>query len=106
MGVPSPLHSPVVETFEDYLGRQISITVTFNETTRAITGITAHRDAGCLFTKVLVGVGGDGAPDSTDKAVTVPTGDTTLSAGQLAALASKGLATAEDFDALQITAGK
>lgn len=100
-GDPQP--SPWVWQAEDFQDRVIRITVTFNVTTRAITGIVGHRDAGCLYTKILIGTSG-GSADATDKAITVPVGDTTLTPGQLAALASKGLSTIDDVLALQITA--
>lgn len=106
MGIPTPATSPWVQTFGDYLGRVIRITVTFNETTRAVAGITVFRDAACLFTKILIGRGPDGIPDNTDKAIAVPAGTTVLTPQQLATLASRGLSTIEDFDAFQITAGR
>lgn len=106
MGVPTPATSPWIESFEDYVGKIIRITVTFNATTRVITGITVFRDAACLFTKILIGIGADGVPDSSDKAVAVPAGTTALTAGQLTTLANRGLTTIEDMTALQITAGR
>ena len=103
--VTPPSVSPVVQEFTDFEGRAISISVAFNTTTRAITGMSSHRDAGCLFSKILIGTSADGNPDDTDKVVAVPFGDRTLNSTQLAALATHGLATIEDFSALQITAG-
>lgn len=106
MGIATPVTSPWVEIFSDYIGRAIQITVTFNESTRQVTGVTVYRDVGCLFTKILVGVGPDGVPDNTSKSVTVPEGTTVLTAQQLAALANKGLSSIEDFAETQITAGR
>lgn len=106
MAKGDPQLSPWVWTGGDYLDRIIRITVTFDNVTRAITGITVFRDAGCLFTKLLIGLGVDGAPDSTDRLVTVPAGTTVLSAGQRNQLASRGLNAIEDILALQITAGR
>lgn len=106
MGVQTPATSPWVQPFEDYLGRVIRITVVFDVASRAITGITVFRDAACVFTKILIGVGADGIPDNTDKAINVPSGTTVSTAQQLAALAAKGLSTIEDIQALQITAGR
>lgn len=106
MGERTPAISPWVQEFGDYQGRAIRITVTFDTGTRAITGISVFRAPGCLFTKILIGVGVDGVPDSTDKAINVPAGTTVLTAQQLTALSNKGLSTIEDFEALQITAGR
>jgi hypothetical protein len=101
-----PATSPWVWEAQDYLQRAIRITVTFNDTTRAITGITAFRTSGCLYTKILIGTSADGVPDDTDKIVTVPVGTTNLTQNQLNNLAARGLATIEDILALQITAGR
>jgi hypothetical protein len=69
-----------------------------------------HRDhrgpRRCLYTKILIGLGGDGTPDSTTRKITVPDGTTVLTPQQLAALAAQGLSTIEDILALQITAGR
>ena len=105
MGVGLPEVSPLVREFSDYVGRSISITITFDETTRVISGISTHRDAGCLFSKILIGTSADGNPDDTDKVVAVPFGDRTLNAAQITALNNRGITTIEDFDELQITAG-
>ena len=105
MSVPGPLTSPIVWEALDYQSKVIRITVTFNESTRAITGITVFRDAACLYTKIYVGLGADGTPDSTARKVTVPSGTTALNSTQLSALAANGLATAEDFNNANITAG-
>jgi hypothetical protein len=102
-GDPTPRTSPWVQIFGDYLNRTIRITVTFDEGTRAITGITVSRDAGCLFSHILIGLGADGVPDSTDKSVAVPFGTTTLTAQQINVLANHGLSTIEDIP--NITAG-
>lgn len=98
--------SPWVWEAKDYLERVIRITVTFNEGTRAITGVTGFRDSGCLYTKILIGTSADGVPDDTDKVVNVPTGTTSLTQGQINQLAARGLATIENILALQITAGR
>jgi hypothetical protein len=105
MGPPTPATSPIVWEAPDYQSNVIRITITFNTGTRAITGITVFRDAACVYTKIYVGLGGDGTPDSSTRKVTVPAGTTVLNAGQLSALAGAGLATAEDFQAANITAG-
>lgn len=104
-GPPTPATSPWVQEFGDYLGRVIRITVTFDESTRALTDIVVYRDAGCLFTNILLGVGADGSPDSSTRAVHVPAGTTDLTPAQLAALRTRGLDTIEDVESYQITAG-
>jgi hypothetical protein len=106
MGTGVPVTSPWVQEFTDYVGRAVRITVTFNEATRAITGITTYRDAGCLFPNILIGLGTDGIPDSTDKAIAVPEGTTILTNQRINQLATRGLSTIEDITALNITAGR
>lgn len=99
-----PLLSPWIWEARDNEAEVIRITVAFNNSTRAITGITVFRDAGCAYSKLLIGTSADGNPDDTDKVVTVPAGTTSLSGGQLNNLKNKGLNTIEDVLALQITA--
>ena len=98
------LQSPWVSRFADYLDRVITLTVTFNNSTRSITGGSITRDAGCQFTKVLIGLGGDGRPDSTDKAFDVSGLEGTQSVGK-APFTARGFNVIEDIQALQITAG-
>jgi hypothetical protein len=86
----------------DYKDHVIRITVTFDNTTKVLTGATAFRDATCVYTKIYIGVGADGTPDATPHKVTVPSGTTTVTAAQLSAV---GLSTINDIIALQITAG-
>jgi hypothetical protein len=97
-----PLLSPWDKPFEDYLGRVVSIRVDFNNVTRAITACSVHRDVGCLYSRILIGVGADGSPESTDKAFPIQFGDTNVNINQLK---NKGLDTIGDVTALQITAG-
>jgi hypothetical protein len=104
MAKGDPLLSPWVWQALDNEGDAIRITVAFDNATRAITGITVFRDPACAYTKILIGLGTDGKPDSTDKAVSVPSGTTVLTQQQLNQLSNKGLSTIEDVLALQITA--
>jgi hypothetical protein len=97
-----PMTSPYVQQFQDNFGKFISITVNFNNTTRALSGATVFRDATCQWTHIYIGLGADGTPDTTDKAFTVPAGTSSVSAQQLR---QRGLNTIEDVLALQITAG-
>lgn len=67
--------SPYVQNFGDYLydpginpdGHVIRITVNFDNTTHAVSGATVFRSADCLWTKIVVGLGADGTPNSTTK---------------------------------------
>lgn len=98
--------SPWVQEWGDNHDKVIRLTVTFNQATRAITGIQVFKDPGCQWTTILIGLGPDGIPDHSDKTITVPDGTTTLSAQRLAQLASRGAATIEDLEALNLAAGR
>lgn len=73
--------------------------------TNPLTGGTFHRDAGCLYTKVIIGaLNSDGSPGAGSKVVDVSgtSGDRAFTAVQLAAV---GLSTVADIaNAPQITA--
>lgn len=94
--------SPWVYEAWDYQRNAIQITVTFDATTRALQTITVFRDAACIYTKIYIGLGSDGRPDTTPRAFSVPAGTHIFTAAQLSAV---GLNTIEDILALQITAG-
>lgn len=49
MGAGQPLVSPWVWQASDYAGLAITITVTFNNSTKALTGATVQRDTGCQY---------------------------------------------------------
>jgi hypothetical protein len=98
----APIQSPYVQTFQDNFGKVVRLTVTFDNTTRALSGASVFRDAGCQWTHIYIGRGADGTPNTTTKAFTVPTGTTNLSSGQLG---QRGLDVIEDILSLQITAG-
>ena len=99
-----PLLSPWIWEARDNEQEVIRITVTFNDATKVITGMTSFRDSGCAYTRLLIGSPADGIPDDTDKVITVPAGTRALTPAQLQALATKGLNTITDILALQITA--
>jgi hypothetical protein len=101
MAKGDPLLSPWVPAFQDYLGRVISITVNFNNTTRALVNAVVHRDAGCLYTKIVFDNPGDAVKAKRLAAPADGQGDRTYTAAQLA---SQGLSTIEDAMAVQITA--
>jgi hypothetical protein len=104
MANPPALVSPWKWQTPDAGGHILSITVTFDNTTHAITGVSSYRDPDCEFTQVLIGRGADGSPNSTLRTIDVPDGDFVLPANRIAALASRGLNTIDDILALQITA--
>jgi hypothetical protein len=97
-----PPSSPWVWQCTDNFANIIRITVTFNNTTLALTGATVFRDAGCQWTHIYLGLGPDGTPDTSAHTFLVPAGTTAISAGQLSA---NGLTTYGDVTGLQITAG-
>lgn len=98
-----PMTSPWIWEAADYQGNKIRISIAFDVNTHAIvSGSTVFRDAACVYTKVYVGLGADGTPNSTTRVFTVPAGTTSISQN---ALNSKGLNTIEDVLALNITAG-
>lgn len=101
MAKGDPLLSPYVwDSGGDYLNRHITITIPFNNTTKAIqNGIVVHRDPGCLYTKIVFGVPGDA---SSQRTASVPDGDTTFNASQLRN--ATGFTTITQILALQITA--
>lgn len=104
MGNPQPATSPWVWETADSQGEVLRVTITFSQTTRAITGITVFRDPGCDFTQLLVGLGTGNNPNATDKAIDIPDGTTVLTAQRLNQLANRGMDTIEDVQAFQITA--
>ena len=103
MGSGGPMQSPWVLTFADYVDKVLRVTVEFDDATRVITGCVAHRDSGCQYRKLLVGLGEDGTPDSTTKQFTIPVGDTVV---PVSALNNRGIVNIEDLLGINITAGR
>lgn len=108
---PRPTPNPWVWEAQDYIGKVVRITVTWNaiangEGEHNVTAIQVFRDADCQYTKILIGTSVDGNPDDTDKTVTVPDGTTNLSQGLINALINRGIGTIEDILGFQITAGR
>lgn len=99
-GNPTP-QSPYVYRAIDANGKAITITIDYNNTTRALLDATVVRDAGCLYGTLYVGFGGDGKVESSTKKISVPVGTRSFTAAQLNAV---GLTTIEDITGLQITA--
>lgn len=100
---PPPSVSPHIWDSPDFQGRIIRITIEHDNATRAITGVTTFRDADCVYKKILVGLGANGTPDSTGHAFTCPAGTHSIPVQQMTA---QGFSTIEQFQALQITAGR
>lgn len=103
MGTPGVQVSPWVWSAGDFQGNTITITVLFNNATKAIiNGSTCVRQAGCVYGHLYIGTGADGTPNTTTHAFAVPVGTKTVTAAQMSAV---GLNTITDVLALQITAG-
>lgn len=109
MGRGDPLVSPLVLNFGDYLydgadDHVIRLTVNFDNTTHAITSVVVFRAADCLWTKVFVGLGPDGTPNTSPQVfdLTGFTGSKTFNAQQAA---KQGFNTVDDILAGNITAG-
>jgi hypothetical protein len=114
-----PVVSPLVETFGDWLydpggvtnaarpDHAVQVTVNFNNATRAITNAVVWRASDCRWTKIVVGVGANGTPDTTTKVFDLSTlndSTRTVTAAQMAA-APWLVTTVEQFMAAgQITA--
>jgi hypothetical protein len=102
--IPNPY---VWDSGADLEGRRVTISFTWDSLlTRALLGIVVHRDAGCQFTKILVGLGSDGTPDATDKVIDLSglEGDRQVPGQRIDYLLTHGLATIDDILALQVTA--
>lgn len=99
----SPPVSPWTYTAADYAGNTLTVTIAFNNTTKALTSVTTIRAAACLYHNVYFGLGANGIPDTSSKTFGgVPAGTTTVASGLLASL---GFATISDVLSGQITAG-
>lgn len=98
-GWPAP---PFSWSAADYADRVISIVIDYNETTGEITGAETFRADGCLFSRLLFGVGQDGSPEGALRKINCPVGTRTVPKGQLHAA---GLNSITDVLAGQITAG-
>jgi hypothetical protein len=101
MAKGDPISSPYVyDSGGDFQGRHLTATFAFDNVTRVLSGLTVHRDVGCVYVAVLIG-----SPNATPVRVpangSIPTGDTPVTKGQLNAV---GFTTVEDVLALQITA--
>lgn len=94
--------SPWVFEAADYQRNVIRITVTFDNSTKELQTGTVYRDAACVYTRIYIGLGADGTPDTSPHRFIVPAGTTTFTAAQMAMV---GLNTINDILAFQVTAG-
>ena len=92
-----PLVSPYIWAASDYLGRQITVTFPFDNTTHALADATVTRDVGCLWGTLMIG-----DPNGAVKTFAIAFGTSTVRSQQLK---NNGLNTIDDIFALQITAG-
>lgn len=100
--VGGPPRSPWTYESADYQGNAITFTVAFNETTLAITSARIDRDPGCVYTKILLGLGTDGSPSSSTRQFSV--GQSTGHVVTAAELSSAGISTFTDLLQVQVTA--
>lgn len=100
--VGGPPISPWTYNSADYLGRAITFTVVFDESTLDITSARIDRDAGCVYTKIFLGTGGDGSPNSSTRQFSV--GQSTGHTVSPAELNAAGISTFTDLLQVQVTA--
>lgn len=110
-----PVVSPLVLDFGDYLYSRetapddhvIRITVNFDNVTHAIIDASIFRAADCLYTKILLGTGTDGTPDTTTRVFNLSgfSGTRTVTGSQMSK-PPYNISTLEDFQQFQITAGR
>jgi hypothetical protein len=98
MGVATPPTSPYqfYDSGSDYRGRHITGTVTFDGANN-LTGGTVTRDAGCMYTRIVLGMlNADGSPAAGSKVIDVSglSGPRSFTKAQLN---SVGLVTVDDI---------
>jgi len=97
MGFGPPPTSPYIYEARDYQGNTIIATFPYDDTTKAINGnLTVHRDAACVYVKVIIG-----DPLSPIAILPVPAGDHTITVAQLAGV---GVTSIDTVINTQITA--
>lgn len=95
-------NAPFVWRFPDYQDKAITVSVTFNDNTKVLSGAEIIREPGCVYQTILWGLGEDGRPDNTTMKFIIPEGTTNLNRQ---ALSRVGLASIDNVLAVQITAG-
>lgn len=96
--------NPYIWESWDYRGRSIRATISWVPVTRLIANIQVDRDALCLFTKIVVGMGPSGTPDDSPMVFNCPGTNILLDAAQLLYLASIGLPSIDAVLNNQVTA--
>lgn len=95
--------SPWIWSSADYQGNKITITIPYDNTSKAIlNGSNVVRDVGCVYGHLYIGLGADGTPNTTTHVFAVSVGTRAVTAAQMSAV---GLNTISDVLALQVTAG-
>lgn len=101
MAKGDPVTTPYVyDSGPDIGGKKLTATFNFNNVSRVLSGAVVHRDVGCRYVAVLIG-DPNGTPVRVPANGSIPTGDTSITQGQLNA---NGFTVVEDVLALQITA--
>lgn len=100
-GDPYVPPNPWVWAANDRNGVELSISVPWNAQNRGVQSATVVRPSGCLLSRIFIGVGPDGTPDTSTNVYSVPVGTTSVAAN---ILRQNGLNTIDDVIALQITA--
>jgi hypothetical protein len=96
-----PVVSPFVyDSGYDSNDRHIHIAINYDNTTRALLSANVHRDAGCQWTHVTIGIGPDGTPNTSTHQFDLSgvEGDIVVSAAQI--LQASGLSTIDEINAL------
>lgn len=105
-GVIPPTPNPYVyDSGGDNNDNHIVVEFYWGPITRLIVSITTHRDVGCDWSHIFVGLGPDGSPNTSPRQWSVPEGDTNMIQNLLTFLATNGLSTIDDLLTNQITAG-
>jgi len=94
--------SPYTYEAADYQGNIIRISFEFDNKSKVLRDAITYRDAACVYTKIYLGLGPDGTPNSTRTQFTLPAGTSVISAAKMHAV---GLRVIWDVLALQITGG-
>jgi hypothetical protein len=95
--------SPYVYRATDDVGRELTVTFTFDNATREILDALVRRDAGCLLDRVLTDVMTDGTPTVTTRAFLVDEGYTQI---PQSALRSRNIWTVDDLFIRRIIASR
>lgn len=93
--------SPYVYEAKDYQDNAIRGAFNYDDATGTLLSLDAHRDADCVYTTIVIGVGPDNTVETSTQRYLVPVGDSTVTQAELNA---EGLYHIDDVTDLQITA--